>query len=121
MKKIISLALVLATSTLLSASDDIEMLVDKKCGMCHLSGTLTKEKVKNIKAPPYWGMSRKVREAFDTQEERVNFIVDYTLNPSEDKMLFPPATKKRFGLMPSQKGKVTEEEIRRIAEHFLGD
>lgn len=119
MKKVLSLAFILATSTLLIASDDAESLADKKCGSCHLGGKLSIEKVKNIKAPPYWGMAKMVREKFDNEDDRINFIIDYTLNPSEEKMIFPKETKDRFGLMPSQKGNVTEDEIRQIAEYFL--
>ena len=120
MKKIISLALILAVSCLLNASENIEDLANQKCGSCHLGGTLSLEKVKNIKAPPYWGMARVVNDKFDNNADRINFIVDYTLNPSEDKMIFPKATKDRFGLMPSQKGNVTEDEIKQIAKYFLG-
>ena len=34
-------------------------------------------------------------------------------------MLFPVETKKLFGVMPSQEGKVTEDEIKLIAEYIL--
>ena len=121
MKKKLSLALILTMSSLLLASSNGESLAEEKCGSCHLGGVLSAKKVKNIKAPPYWGMARVVSNAYDNNTDRINFIVDYTLNPSEDKMLFPKATKDRFGLMPSQKGNVTEDEIREIAKYFLGN
>jgi len=121
MKKILSLALILLTSSLFSASIDVKSLADEKCGKCHLGGILSADKVRNMKAPPYWGMARVVNDTFNNKTDKINFIVDYTLNPSEDKMIFPKATKDRFGLMPSQKGNVTEDEIREIAEYFLGN
>jgi len=119
MKNLLALPLIIMISVFLNASEDIETLAEKKCGSCHLMGAVTKEKINNIKAPPYWGMAKKVRSAFDNETDRINFIVEYTINPKEDKMLFPAETKKRFGLMPSQKGKVTEDEIRKIAKFFL--
>ena len=119
MRKLLFLSFIIMASISLQASDDVADLAEKKCGECHLMGLLTKEKIDNMKAPPYWAMSKKVKLEFRNRAKMIDFIVDYTLNPTEDKMLFSPMTKKRFGLMPSQKGKVTEDEIRKIAEYFL--
>lgn len=119
MKSLRVLTLIATLTFFAQASEDVANLAEEKCGSCHLMGAVTKEKIENIKAPPYWGMSKKVREAYKTEAERIDFIVDYSLNPSEDKMLFPQETKTRFGLMPSLKGKATEDEIRKIAEYFL--
>ncbi|OHE11150.1 MAG: cytochrome C [Sulfurimonas sp. RIFOXYD12_FULL_36_11] len=119
MKKILSLSLLAASFTLLSAATEAEELAVKKCGECHLMGVVSAEKLKNMKAPPYWAIAKKAREAYDKKEDKINYIVDYTLNPSEEKMLFPKDTVKLFGVMPSQKGKVSEDEIRVISEYIL--
>ncbi len=119
MRKLLVLPLIIAASSLLQASEDIESLAESKCGKCHLMGAVTKEKINNIQAPPYWGMAKKVKAAYDNESDRIDFIVDYSLNPSEEKMLFPKETKDRFGVMPSLKGKATEDEIRKIAKYFL--
>lgn len=119
MKKIISLSLSIAYFTMLCASNEAEDLAVKKCGECHLMGVTSAEKIKNMKAPPYWAIAKKAREAFEKKEDRVKYIVDYTINPSEDKMLFPKETVKLFGVMPSQKDKVSEEEIKLISEYIL--
>ena len=103
----------------LHATSDVEALAEKKCGKCHLMGSITKEKIENIKAPPYWGMSKKVKNKFPKRADQINFIIDYSLNPSEEKMLFPKETRERFGKMPSLKGKATADEIRQISEYFL--
>jgi len=120
MKKLLVLPLVIATSVLLQASDNIESLAENKCGACHLVGKITKEKLNRMAAPPSWALAKKVKTAYPNRLEGINFIVDYTLNPSEDKMLFPKETKERFGLMPSQKGALTDKELRAIAEYILG-
>ncbi len=119
MKKILCLSLLVASFTLLSASTEAEELAVKKCGECHLMGVVSAEKLKNMKAPPYWAIAKKAREAYDKKEDKINYIVDYALNPSEDKMLFPKDTVRLFGVMPSQIGKVSEEEIRIISEYIL--
>lgn len=119
MKKSFGLSFVLAASSMLFASDIAEDLANEKCGSCHLMGAITKEKLDRMAAPPYWAISKKVKQVSANKEEAINFIVDYVINPSEDKMLFPKETKDKFGLMPSLKGVVTEDEIRQISEYIL--
>ncbi|OHE07623.1 MAG: cytochrome C [Sulfurimonas sp. RIFOXYD12_FULL_33_39] len=119
MKKLLSLSLILATSGLLFASDGAEELANQKCGSCHLMGAITKEKLDRMVAPPYWAIAKKVKQSSDDKEAAVKFIVDYTLNPTQEKTLFPKETIEKFGIMPSQKGLVTEDEIKLIAEYIL--
>jgi hypothetical protein len=118
-KKIVSLSILAASFTLLMASGEAEDLAVKKCGECHLMGVVSAEKLKNMKAPPYWAIAKKAREAYDTKEDQIKYIVDYALNPAEEKMLFPKETKNMFGVMPSLKGKVTEDESRQIAGYII--
>lgn len=120
MKKIIGLSLMLGVLSLVSASEaDIEALAVAKCGECHLMGEITKEKLSSMKAPPYWAIAKKAREKYEKEEDKIKYIVDYAFSPTEDKMLFPKETKEKFGVMPSLKGKVTEEEIRQISTYIL--
>ncbi len=119
MKSLLILLLITSFFISLNAMSEIETLAEDKCGKCHLMGLVTKEKIENIEAPPYWGMSKKVKNAFPKRADQINFIVDYSLNPSEEKMLFPIETRDRFGIMPSLKGKATADEIKQISEYFL--
>lgn len=119
MKKLLFSSLIIVASGGLFASEDAEELANKKCGSCHLMGAITKEKLDNMKAPPYWAIAKKARERYQTEEEKVKYIIDYAIAPSEDKMLFPKETKERFGVMPSLKDKVTEDEIRTISTYIL--
>lgn len=119
MKKIVSLCLILASSSTLFASEDAQSLAVQKCGECHLMGDITKEKLKNMKAPPYWAIAKKARENYTNEEDKIKYIVDYAFEPTEEKMLFPKETKEKFGVMPSLKGKVTEDEVRLISEYIL--
>ncbi|MDD5373980.1 MAG: c-type cytochrome [Sulfurimonas sp.] len=119
MKKIVSLSLLAASFTVLFASVDAEELAVKKCGECHLMGVVSAEKLKNMKAPPYWAIAKKARENYENKEDKIKYITDYAINPSEEKMLFPKETKTMFGVMKSQKDKVTESELKLIAEYII--
>ena len=90
-----------------------ESLFKAKCSACHIS-TFPEDKSKLV-APPLMGVMRHVKMKYSTKEKAVDFIVDYVLNPSEQKAVCMPMKIKRFGLMPSQKGSVTQEELKEIA------
>lgn len=90
-----------------------ESLFKAKCSACHIS-TFPEDKSKLV-APPLMGVMRHVKMKYSTKEKAVDFIVDYALNPSEQKAVCMPMKIKRFGLMPSQKGSVTQEELKEIA------
>ncbi len=90
-----------------------EKLFNAKCSACHIS-TFPKDKSKLI-APPLMGVMRHVKMSYSTKDKAVDFIVDYALNPTAQKAVCMPMKIKRFGLMPSQKGSVSEEELREIA------
>ncbi len=119
MKNLLVLPLLITASMLVQASDDIESLAEMKCGSCHLIGKITKEKLNRMAAPPSWALAKKVKMAYPNRLDGIDFIVNYTLNPTEEKMLFPKETKERFGLMPSQKGALTDKELQEIAKYIL--
>lgn len=118
MNKIVGLGLIFAVCGSLFANE-AEALAEKKCGECHVMGVTSKEKLDNMKAPPYWAIAKKARESFNSKEDAIKYIVDFIFNPAKEKMLFPQATIDRFGLMTSQKGKVTEEEAELIAKYYI--
>ena len=121
MKKLLTASLIIATSSLLLANPATEELAVKHCGECHLMGKITKDKLKKMKAPPYWALAKMARLKYTSNDDMVKYIVDYALSPAEDKMLFPHETRDRFGVMPSQKGKVTKAQIKEISEYILGN
>lgn len=121
MKRTLILFLCLTSSSVLLASTEAEKLAVKKCTPCHIMGTMSKEKIKKMSAPPYWAIAKKAGEKYSNRADMIKYIVDFTLNPATEKMLFPKATIDKFGLMPSQKGIVTEDEAKQIAEYILGE
>jgi len=112
MKTILTIGLVLALALSLQASE-AEKLFDSKCGACHIK-TRPTDRSKMV-APPIMGVLRHVKMTYPTKEKAVSFIKDYVFNPSKDKAVCMPQKIARFGLMPSQKGAVSEAEVEKIA------
>ena len=107
----------LAASVLLFAfagamAQNAETLFDNKCGMCHVK---TKPSdMSSLTAPPLMGVMRHVKMKYPAKEEAVSFMVDYVLQPDRSKAVCMPQKIQRFGLMPSQKGNVTNTELETI-------
>jgi mono/diheme cytochrome c family protein len=112
MKTILTIGLVSALALSLQASE-AEKLFDSKCGACHIKTRHT-DRSKMV-APPIMGVLRHVKMTYPTKEKAVSFIKDYVFNPSKDKAVCMPQKIARFGLMPSQKGAVSEAEVEKIA------
>ena len=119
MKKILTattLMLVLGSSIM--AEDSAEKLFTQKCMGCHLSTKPTQDQLKTIVAPAIMGVMRHIKKEFSNKKEAVDFIVEYTLNPTKEKSICRPKKIKKFGLMPSQKENLTKEELQLIAEYL---
>jgi hypothetical protein len=115
MKLKIATALIttMVLSTVISASQSAEELYDAKCSACHSKTRPTN--MSEMVAPPVFGVMRHVKMRYPNKKEAVNFMVDYVLNPTIEKAICMPAKIKRFGLMPSQKGNVTKDELIKIS------
>ena len=121
MNKILLSLLLLGATHFISANDEAKALVEKKCSECHMIDSMTDNRKASgkLKAPPMWGVMRKIRENFKTEDEVMAFVKDYTFNPAEEKMIFPKATMEYFGLMPSLKAELSEDELHTIAKYLL--
>lgn len=124
MKKILFTTALLA-STLL-AVDGYEVYKNN-CQKCHIEMIKKSELVKyidTIVAPPMVEVSGRLKENIQTtdEEEDVNrhlfilFVKDYVVNPNLDNSMCNPGAIEKFGVMPSLKGKLTEDERQAIAE-----
>ena len=109
MKKLIILALLTAN---VYASDSAEVLFDTKCMMCH-SKTRPAD-ISTVIAPALMGVMRHIKMEYPDRDEAIAFMSDYILNPTIDKAICMPSKIERFGLMPSQKGSVTNKELKEI-------
>ncbi len=104
----------LALATSLFASEDAEKIFDAKCAMCHVKTIPTNRT--NMVAPPLMGVMKHVKMAYPKKENAIDFIVEYVQNPTKEKAVCMPQKIARFGLMPSQKGNITPEELKKVSE-----
>lgn len=102
----------------------------KHCMQCHveiMEKTEVVKKLHTLKAPPMVEVSNRLRDNIiiadddDDVKRRVTiaFIKDYIDNPSVQYSMCHPMAIERFGIMPSQKGKVTEDEKQAVAEWII--
>ncbi len=110
------LPLVLLFGSSLYASSSGKELFMQKCSMCHK--TSRPKDTSSLVAPPISGVAMHVKMNYPSKEEAVEFISEYALNPQRSKAVCMPQRIKRFGLMPSQKGAVTKEELQKIASYI---
>ena len=124
MKKTLLATLLLSAS--LFAADGYEVY-KKNCMSCHVEMMTKKEVMKNMKdmkAPPMVEVSGRLKENIKTtdDEDDVNrylfilFVKDYIVNPNLDNSMCHVGALERFGIMPSMKGKVSNEEAQAVAE-----
>jgi len=99
----------------------------KNCMHCHveiMEKSLVLKNLKNLKAPPMIEVSNRLKENIVIKEEDedvkrrviIAFIKDYIENPSVQYSMCHPMAIERFGIMPSLKGKLSDEERQAVAE-----
>lgn len=103
---------------------DGKQLLEKKCASCHdlnMPPVISDDEL----APPIMAVSFHMPNFMEPKDESqrvpmaIAFVADYVLNPSLEKSYCDEKSIKRYGLMPSQKGNVTEDEVRAIAEYMF--
>ncbi len=96
----------------------------KKCNVCHIDSRPTKEQAPYLLAPPIMGVLYHVKDGIkadnpaEKRKKAIAFIMDYVHNPDKSKSLCEAHAIKRFGIMPSLKASVTQEELRLIANYL---
>lgn len=60
-----------------------------------------------------------VSEKYSSQKEAVGFITDYIFNPALNKAVCMTHSIEKFGVMPSQKGNLTPQEAKLIAQYLF--
>jgi len=123
------LVLLMGAVTLVGAEQKVdgEKVFDKACASCHIkmiTSEETKKVFKTLKAPPMVEVSGqlkrniKIIEDIDDEIHRavvIAFIKDYVMYPHLDKSMCEGMALEKFGLMPSLKGKLSEEELNAVS------
>ena len=103
---------------------DGKKLLEQKCTKCH-NIDLPPKTFKDEKAPAMMAVAFHVVHFIKTEDESqripkaIAFVKDYVINPSASKSFCDKASLKTYGIMPSQKGKVTQDELQAIAEYMF--
>ena len=134
MKKVLilgTLSMMISTSALAvyeqEGSVDGYAVYKQKCQMCHIEMISKKETLKRfntLKAPPMVEVSARLKENIllkendeDVKRELIlTFMRDYIINPNLDKSMCHLGAIDKFGVMPSQNGKLNQEEIHAVTE-----
>jgi mono/diheme cytochrome c family protein len=103
--------------------DPREKLFTKNCATCHATilGVTNDGGYDNsyITPAPYVdNLVKKLKEETKTQEKFTEFIREYIENPDKRKSLYGKKAIKKFGLMPSLKGALTQDEIIQLANYL---
>lgn len=102
---------------------DGSKLLEEKCAMCH-NLKMPPKTFENEKAPPMMAVVfhlkdfMKITMPDEKFSKFIPFVQDYVINPSRDKSYCGKESLKSYGVMPSQKGNVTKDELEAIASYM---
>jgi len=99
----------LASHKLRRKNNQAQELFKNKCASCHITSKPTI--ISNLVAPAIMGVMRHVKMSYPSKDKAVAFMKDYILNPSKEKAICMPQKIAKFGIMPTQKGIVSEKEL----------
>jgi len=117
-----SMLLILAITSGVFANSG-EMLFDKHCSGCHANvlGVVNDGGYDNsylTPAPYVADLVTKLKEQTKSKEEFAEFIKEYIENPDKRKTLYGKRAIKKFGLMPSLKGTMNDEEMAELTSYL---
>jgi mono/diheme cytochrome c family protein len=120
--KIKNKILILSTLLMLNvnANESGKELLEKNCASCHILTVPTPEMIPTLKAPAMDAVAFHLKDAMDNDMKKAKaFILDYVLEPDVKKSVCESNKVAKFGVMPSLKGKVSKEDLEKIADYML--
>ena len=112
----LSIGILISFNTVVLASDKGEELFTQKCAVCHVMQRVQSKA--DMVAPPAKGLMFHMSEDIGSDEKILAHIKSFTINPTKDKAICRSV--RRFGLMPSQRENITDEELDIVA-HWMVD
>ncbi len=106
------------------ANLDGKKLLEQKCSACHNLDLPPKTFV-DEKAPPMMAVAFHIKDFIPASNESekipkaIDFVKDYVIHPSKEKSFCDKKSLQTYGVMPSQKGNVTQEELQAIGEYMF--
>lgn len=115
------LGLILLTTISFSNDKESKKLIVNKCASCHLLGIPNATELARVKAPPMNAVLFHVKSDLENTLQQEKFIKDYSLKPQPKKAVCTSNKIEKFGVMPSMKGKVTDNELKKIAHYLVNN
>jgi len=116
MKK--TLLLFTTASTMILASTGAE-LIKTNCASCHTLNVPTPDMIPTMKAPAMDAVMFHINLGMSDKKEIKAFIMDYALNPKASKSVCESNKVQKFGVMPSMKGKISEQDLGSISDYMM--
>lgn len=128
----ILLASLLSVATIYAKEVDGYQVYKDNCKVCHMENvdfSFVKANFKTLKAPPIMEVSNRLRDNIiikdgddDVKRElTIIWIKHYIENPSLDYSMCDPGAIDTFGIMPTLKGVLNEEEKQAVAEWIIDE
>ena len=112
-------ALLILTIITFANENSLEILINKKCASCHVLNIPNPIELANVTAPPMNAVMYHVKSELNSVAKQKAFIIQYSLNPQPKDAVCTSTKVDKFGVMPSLKGKVTEEELEKISSYLI--
>lgn len=116
---IIIFGFIFSTNIILANDNDAEKLIVKQCASCHVLNIPKPSVLANLTAPPMNAVMYHVKSEIKKVHKQQAFIIQYSLNPQPKNAVCKSTKVDKFGVMPSLKGKVSEEELKIIAKSLV--
>ncbi|ADN09933.1 c-type cytochrome [Sulfurimonas autotrophica] len=103
---------------------DGKKLLEEKCSACH-NLDLPPKTFTDEKAPPMMAVAFHIKDFIKAGSESdkipkaIDFVKDYVVNPNASKSFCDKKSLESYGVMPSQKANVTQNELEAIAEYMF--
>jgi len=110
------LATIISVGTLHASEIDIVKL---KCASCHMLEKPTADMIPNLKAPPMEAVMYHAKLVMDDKKTIKSFIADYVINPAAEKSVCESNKVQQYGVMPSLKGTISDEELSQISNYLI--
>ena len=114
-------SLLLLTNIASSNNEQSKELIINKCASCHILDIPSPTKLANVTAPPMNAVMYHVKSELKEVVKQKAFIIQYSLNPQPKNAVCKSTKVEKFGVMPSLKGKVSEDELKKIANYLVAN
>jgi len=112
-------SLLLTTNIVFSNNEQSKELIVKKCASCHVLNIPSPQKLATLTAPPMNAVMYHVKSELKEVIKQKAFIIQYSLNPQPKNAVCKSTKVEKFGVMPSLKGKISNEELKKISNYLI--